>query len=61
MLRRSILATLLVHAVSVTPFFAVKVNDVRSYRRSCVIDATSGTVRLVPIEDWRVVSAPTTP
>jgi hypothetical protein len=131
-LRRAIVATLLVHAVSVTLFFAVKVNDVRSYHRlvgpylsaldrlapgtraaivskgfkfwkldggypnyierdrleltrtfessgyvakraewitpdlvqrlhiSCVIDATSGTVRLVPIEDWPVADAPPT-
>lgn len=132
-LRRSIVATLLVHAVSVTLFVAIKVNDVRSYRRfvgpylsaldrlspgtraaivstgfkfwkldggypnyierdrleltrtfessgyvakraegitpelvqrmhiSCVIDATSGKVRLVPIQDWPVVDAPATP
>jgi hypothetical protein len=132
-LRRSVLATLLVHAASVTFFFAAKVHDVASYRRAvapylsaleglppgtraaivsrgfkfwlldggypsyverdrleltrtfessgfiakrpewitpelvrrlnvtCVIDARSGTVRLVPIEEWLALGAPTTP
>jgi hypothetical protein len=132
-LRRSALATLLVHAASVTFFFAAKVHDVASYRRgvapylsaleglppgtraaivskgfkfwlldggypsyierdrleltrtlessgfiakrpewitpdlvqrlniSCVIDARSGTVRRVPIEEWLALGAPTTP
>jgi hypothetical protein len=131
--RRAVLATLLVHAVSLSLFFAAKVNDVAMYRRSvgpylsaldrlppgsraailskgfkfwlldggypsyierdqleltrtfesrgyvakraqwitpdlvqrlnisCVIDASSGTVRATPIEEWLVRRAPATP